>query len=547
MPRSFVAGLLNRLETSQHMLDEVLAVEFSKRKEMHGARRHRAKLLAHEVIRRRATLDQILKVYSSRPPENMEHHVRTVLRLALAEWFFVEPIPRRPEEIEAARARQRERPEEDDDRRRRSSSDDDVERDERDDDDRPRNRDRDRERERDDRDRDDRDERRGRGRRRRRRGHHTPEWSDDDPSHQDENMPVARGPIAAAAVNLVGTGRPSRGFVNGVLRAVDRETTYDAEGIIAPGEYPRDRMPAGYGGVYTFRRQLFADPTKKTTQWLAQFCSFNKWLAERFVARYGLDEAVAIGEASNGQPALSARINTRRIQPDELVAQLEAAGIPVTRTGFPEVIRLDKRVPLVGTEWFENGLLYLQDFTATRVAHLAGLEPGMRVLDACAAPGGKITHACELLGGKGTFVACDSSDRRLALLEDNLERLGHDEVDVLCSDLRTYAAGSPEKFDVIFVDAPCSNTGVLSRRAEARWRACDKLQQSLITLQVELLRAAKSMLTDTGRIIYSTCTLEPEENRGVVVQTDLNLVQDWLWLPENGLHDGGYHAVLTAK
>ena len=520
MPRSFVAGLLNRLETSNHMLDEVLAVEFSKRKDMHGARRHRAKLLAHEVVRRRATLDQILKVYSSRPPESMEHHVRTVLRMALAEWFFVDPMPG---EKPAAREESRRRDEPDDQDDPGDSRDD--------------SRDDHRGGERSD----DGYERGGPRRRRRRRGQR--DWADEAPMRSD-NLPVARGPIAAAAVNLVGSGRPSRGFVNGVLRAIDRETSYDPDATIPHNETPRDRLAAGYGGVYTFRRDLFSDAAKKPGTWLAQFCSLSKWLADRFVTRYGLEEAVAIGEACNGTPALSVRINTRKIEPDKLVEQLEAADIPVSRTEFAEVIRLEKKVPLVGTEWFENGFMYLQDFTATRIAHLIDLKPGMAVLDGCAAPGGKITHACELMGGKGKFVACDSSDRRLLLLEENLARLGHDEVEVLCSDLRTYASGSSEKFDVIFVDAPCSNTGVLSRRAEARWRVSDKLQKSLIKLQLELLEAAQKMLNPKGHIVYSTCTLEPEENRGVVVQTGLELVQDWLWLPESNLHDGGYHAVL---
>ena len=545
--RSFAANLLHRVDSSSKILDEVLASEFARLETVTGNKRHRARLLVQEVVKRKGTIDQILKIYASRSVDEMENHVRTILRMALAEWFFVPPAPLTPdekatldEELAVRRKRLLARAE----REPAAVGGPDLEDDEENGESRGRGRGRGRDR--------------GRGRGRFDRSRDRDRGRGRPPRHVSEEEraliegrtppPIARGPIAAALVNLVGEGRPSRGFVNGILRRIDRAARFEPGLELGGDDFPRDLFPAAGGGAYRFDQPLFADPEHKPATWLAQYQSLSRWLTERFIARYELKTAVEVALASNAAPALSVRINTRRTTPEAALKELEALGVEIVSTPFPEVFRLATHIPLTKTDLFQRGEIYLQDLTSTRIGHAVDLRPGMRVLDACAAPGGKLTHICERLDGKGTFVALDISDRRLVLVEDNIERLGHHEIQVERADLREYAAGperpEEEKFDLVLVDAPCTNTGVLARRVDARWRVNDKLQHDLIQLQTQLLESARRLVKTNGRIIYSTCTLEPEENRGIVERVGLDVVHDELWLPQPSVHDGGYHAVL---
>jgi 16S rRNA (cytosine967-C5)-methyltransferase len=214
--------------------------------------------------------------------------------------------------------------------------------------------------------------------------------------------------------------------------------------------------------------------------------SHPDWLIERWRRRYPAKELEAILEADNAILPLTIRPNP-----------LKAAG-PIEVEGDPAA---DPR--------FAEGLYTVQDETSMKVAPLLDPKPAERVLDLCAAPGGKTTHLAELMGGKGLVVAVDLPDR-IGLVAESAKRLGLANIDCVAGDGATVAFR--ERFDAILVDAPCSNTGVLSRRPDVRWRLKEKDIAGAVAIQRRLLENAARLLKPGGRLVYSTCSLEPEEN-----------------------------------
>ncbi len=245
--------------------------------------------------------------------------------------------------------------------------------------------------------------------------------------------------------------------------------------------------------------------------------SHPDWLVERWKSRFPDLEAVLA--ADNAVLPVLARVNRLKVKdgPD----LIEVEGDPATAPGFAE------------------GNFTVQDETAMKVAPLLAPKPGERVLDLAAAPGGKTTHLAELMEGKGLVVAVDLPGR-IRLVEESARRLGLGNIRCVAGDGATVAFERP--FDAILLDAPCSNTGVLSRRPDVRWRLKESDIAGAAAVQRLLLENAARLLKPGGRLVYSTCSLEPEENR--VELPGLTLVKEELTLP-TARHSGGYAAVAT--
>jgi len=200
-------------------------------------------------------------------------------------------------------------------------------------------------------------------------------------------------------------------------------------------------------------------------------------------------------------------------------------------------------------------LIQPQDATATAVGFAAGAQPGMRVLDLCAAPGTKTTHLAELMNNRGKIVAVDVSEEKLGQIESNCRRLGIDIVE--CRLAETVGTLEPQSFDLVLVDVPCSNTGVLSRRAEARWRFDEKKLAVLVRDQRFLAAVAAGFVRPGGRLVYSTCSIEREENEDLAAhlldrRKRLFLLGERLTLPAGcrrpaRWRDGGYVAIFQAR
>jgi 16S rRNA (cytosine967-C5)-methyltransferase len=304
----------------------------------------------------------------------------------------------------------------------------------------------------------------------------------------------------SAAMSSLGDRRGR--FVNAVLRNALRARAQGTSGD------PRRDLPLREVHLTV---PVFHDPREHPLLWMEEALSLPAPLAKRWSKRYGEERARELATLALDEPDLSLRVVAAEDDRASIQRELEASGV-ATVGGAHERILL---APSSATELvvrhslFEQGRLTVQGETALRSAELLEARPLERVLDLCAAPGGKTA----VLAASGARVlACDSSPLRLVRARDTLRRLKLDErVDlVACDGARAIA---PESCDAVLVDAPCSNTGVLAKRPEARWRFGRESQRSLGELQTRLLCDAASCVRLGGRLVYATCSIEPEENQ----------------------------------
>jgi len=260
---------------------------------------------------------------------------------------------------------------------------------------------------------------------------------------------------------------------------------------------------------------LESDPLGHLTHAL----SLPSWLAARWIETYGSEDAAALARACNRVPPLTIRANRQRTTADELLQEL----LP----RFPDAHRckladdgliLGRRGNPAIDAAFLDGRFTVQDEAAQLVTSLLDPQPGERILDVCAAPGGKATAIAERVGPEGHVVAIDRHPRRLDLLRRQARRLGLSNLEAVVRDATHPFAefAEPDAFDRVLVDAPCSGLGTLRRNADARWRVSASDPERLAGVQGAILRQAALSLKPGGVLVYSTCTLLPEENQEVV-------------------------------
>jgi 16S rRNA (cytosine967-C5)-methyltransferase len=244
------------------------------------------------------------------------------------------------------------------------------------------------------------------------------------------------------------------------------------------------------------------------------------------------------------------RVNPLRSDREGVLGELAAAGVQALPGELPQSIRLSGRERTEVLPGFSDGRLSVQDESAQHAAALLDPQPGERVLDLCAAPGGKTTHLAERMRNTGRILAVDVDAERLARVNAAAERLG-----LTMIDTRLAAADASDMptgpFDRILLDVPCSNTGVLGKRPEARWRISQEGIAELTAVQRRLLEAAIARLAPTGRLVYSTCSIEPEENDEVVqaaldAHPELTLLDERRHVPGRPA-DGGYLALIGRR
>lgn len=262
----------------------------------------------------------------------------------------------------------------------------------------------------------------------------------------------------------------------------------------------------------------FPDPTADPVDYLSIEYSLPRWLVERWRQRWP-QEVEALCEAQNQPAPLTVRVNLRRTRPAELAERWEAAGLPVTPCQWaPEGLTVNHGGAVRELPGYAEGLFGVQDEASLLVGYLAAPAPGSLVVDLCSAPGSKATHLAEIMGDRGAVVAIDVHQPRLRLVKMEAARLGLSSVIPLCADGRMVPHLLREPADVVVVDAPCSGTGTLRRRPDARWRKQPEQIAQLSVLQGQLLQAAAQVVRSGGVLIYSTCSLEPEENEDVIRQ-----------------------------
>jgi 16S rRNA (cytosine967-C5)-methyltransferase len=350
---------------------------------------------------------------------------------------------------------------------------------------------------------------------------------DDAPSH---------AVVHAAVENARALGREAdAGYVNGLLRAILRGSRRvpPAEDADARKSLPRA------GTTIVFEKAVFPDPESRPGDFLAARGSTALWIARRRLAELGFARALACLDLQAATPSTHLRPAPGRGA--EVEAALSAAGIAWRAGPHPLVITLPPQVRISDVMAACGALVVVQDAVASLVAPFLAPAPGARVLDFCAAPGGKATHLAQLVGPGGEVTAHDASAERLELVRENAERLG----------LAWLRCGPPAgEYDAVLVDAPCSNTGVLARRPEARWRVREKHLPGLAERQRKILKDAARHVRPGGRLVYSTCSLEPEENTGVVQSflgagSGFRLEEARTLYPDEAAGDGGFMARLA--
>ncbi len=352
-----------------------------------------------------------------------------------------------------------------------------------------------------------------------------------------------------AAVNEVVEMTKSLGFhrwtkiANGVLRSIGRLCT--EERIDQPAA---NALPLTAGRYRRLNEAVFPDPSADLPNYVAGAFSLPLWLMQRWCQRLSPVDVCAVAAASNTAPQTYLRVNRRKITPSALMEKLVAAGVQVELVADqPDALRLLSGPAIPQIPGFMAGEFTPQDLTAMQAAPRLAPSAGERVWDVCAAPGTKTTHLAELMDDHGEIIATDVDFERLTRIDENAKRLGL--TSIQGKFIKTDGTLLPEgPFDAILLDVPCSNTGVLHRRPEARWRLGPRDIHDLIEQQSNLLAAAWSRLRPGGRVVYSTCSIEPEENveritRFLALNPDAELVEAVQKLP-SAQGDGGYQALL---
>lgn len=282
-----------------------------------------------------------------------------------------------------------------------------------------------------------------------------------------------------AAVNeSVELGGRARGLVNAILRRALREKEALESDLAA------------------------ASPAVRT--------SHPEFLIARWQEVFGPEATRILCEWNNEPAEVHVRANELRVTVGELLRSSPSA---MPSPVHPLAIKVEQIPP----SWIAMGLCYVQDPSTLLACDLLAPQPGETVLDACAAPGGKTTYIAQLMRDQGRIIACDLYDSRVTRLRENLKRLGVTIARAIRHDcMQAGPPLEPDSFDRILVDAPCSNTGVIRRRVDVRWRLTEEDFIRMPTQQLALLRRTATLLKPGGTLVYSTCSLEPEENDRLV-------------------------------
>ena len=340
-------------------------------------------------------------------------------------------------------------------------------------------------------------------------------WLDRIPNHAAVHETVEQAKHA-------GFG-PQAGFVNAILRGYLRE--FDAT------------------------KNLLAE-LKKTQPHLG--FSQPEWLIARWQKCWGVEKTAQLLEWNNTPPKTFARVNSLKADASKLIEQWREENVDyafVRRDWLDEnvVFELKSHPPLAKLPSFQQGLFYIQDPSTLLAVRELNPQPGETILDLCAAPGGKTTYIAQLMQNRGKLIAHDLAPERLKLIEENCARLG-----VTCAEIVSTLDPRPSTLDRILVDAPCSNTGVMRRRVDLRWRIRPEEIERLHATQMDLLNCAAALLKSGGTLVYSTCSLEPEENQKVVEEflherSDFKLASERELLPFTNEVDGAFVARLIKQ
>ena len=273
-----------------------------------------------------------------------------------------------------------------------------------------------------------------------------------------------------------------RGFVNGVLRNVARN--------LDQIEYPAESLKR-----------------------LSIQYSMPEWILNLWLKAYDSDIVEQMLQAFQRETPLTIRCNLRMVTPKQLKEHLEAEGVTVKVHPYLEYAFHISGFDYLGNlESFQKGEFSVQDISSMLVSELAAPKEGDYVIDVCAAPGGKSLHMAEKLNGSGHVEARDLTEYKVGLIQENIERTGLSNVEAVQQDALIFDETSVGKADIVLADLPCSGLGVLAKKTDLKYKATKEGADSLAKLQREMLKNVQAYVKDEGKLVYSTCTINPTEN-----------------------------------
>lgn len=281
------------------------------------------------------------------------------------------------------------------------------------------------------------------------------------------------------------------------------------------GQKPADLTNAILRNIIRSKNAIrYPDPEEDLIGYLAAYYSHPSWMVKRYVARFGREETEKLLQANNEKPYLTLRINLLKTNVEEFRKLLDSVGLKF-RSGkyFEEFVQLQNLTNITAWEYFGKGYFNIQDESTGLACRLLDVNENMRVLDLCSAPGGKTAYLTVMMKDKGEVVAIDKFESRLRLVKQNLDRLGIKSVKTIAIDALEFRG---EKFDRVLADVPCTGTGTLSKKPDIKWKKDIFDIRKMNELQYKLICKAAEMVKPGGAFVYSTCSIEPEENFEIV-------------------------------
>lgn len=257
----------------------------------------------------------------------------------------------------------------------------------------------------------------------------------------------------------------------------------------------------------------FPHPDKNPVQYIVVTQSHPEWLVERWIHQFGMEKTKAFCQANNTAPELSVRVHQLKNSCADFERLLTENKVEFEKSIVPGFYRILSIGFKLRTAWLNDGLMTIQDQSAGLPGLLASPQPGQIVADLCAAPGGKSTHMAELMANQGILLSGDLNPKRAGLIKQAAYRLGLKIVHALAADANAFPV---QRADVVLLDAPCSGFGVIRKKPDVRWRKTPDDLAGLHDLQRAFIQNASRLVRKNGALVYSTCTIDPEENENIV-------------------------------
>lgn len=251
---------------------------------------------------------------------------------------------------------------------------------------------------------------------------------------------------------------------------------------------------------------------------ISKITSMPKWIVEELMKNNEIKKVEEICKNSNIKPKITIRVNSLKINKQELIKKLKEKGIECNepQEKVDDFLILEKIKNIENIDEFKKGYFTIQDISAGQTARILNPQPGELVLDACSAPGGKTTYMAELMKNKGKIEAWDIHEHRTKLVEQNAQRLGINIIETKVKDASLYDEKLKEKFDKILLDVPCLGIGVIKRKPDIKWKRKPEDVKNITEIQKKILYNCSKYLKKNGVMVYSTCSILEKENQDIV-------------------------------